>query len=236
VKVTWLTAQMKCLYTNPHSMGNKLEELGATMLLESYDLIALTETWWNESHDWRVAIDGYRLFRRDRWVKRGRSIALYIKKSIQREELSLKNSRKQDEILWVRIRERGNKGNLVVGVYYRLPVQVEPTDKTFFLRLQEASCSQSPILLGDYNHPNNCWKSSMASCRQCRRFLECIDDNFLNLVTDTPTRGDAILGLILTNASELIVTSRLKAAWAAVITDSPEGYAKGEEYSQDPKF
>ena len=44
MKVTWPTAQMKCLYTNARSMGNKLEELEATILLESYDLIAFTET------------------------------------------------------------------------------------------------------------------------------------------------------------------------------------------------
>ena len=51
-KVTWLTAQLKCLYTNAYSMGNKQEELEATVLLESYDLVAITETWWDESHDW----------------------------------------------------------------------------------------------------------------------------------------------------------------------------------------
>jgi len=43
-KATRPTAQIKCLYTNTHSMGNKQEELEATVLLESYDLIALTET------------------------------------------------------------------------------------------------------------------------------------------------------------------------------------------------
>ena len=65
-KVTRPTAQLKCLYTNARSMGNKQEELEATMLLEIYDPVAITETWWDESHDWSVAIDGYRLFRRDR--------------------------------------------------------------------------------------------------------------------------------------------------------------------------
>ena len=55
-------------------MGNKQEELEATMLLESYDLTALTETQWDESHDWSVAIEGYRLFRRDRWGERGGGI------------------------------------------------------------------------------------------------------------------------------------------------------------------
>ncbi|OPJ81218.1 hypothetical protein AV530_017088 [Patagioenas fasciata monilis] len=40
--VMWPTAQLKSLYTN---MGNKQEELEATMLLEGYILVAITETW-----------------------------------------------------------------------------------------------------------------------------------------------------------------------------------------------
>jgi len=44
MKVTRPTAQMKCLCTNASSMGNKQEELEAIALLESYDLIAITET------------------------------------------------------------------------------------------------------------------------------------------------------------------------------------------------
>jgi len=65
-KATLPTAQLKCLYTNIYSTGNKQEELEATMLLESYDLVALTEPWWDGSHDWSAAVNGYRLFRRDR--------------------------------------------------------------------------------------------------------------------------------------------------------------------------
>jgi len=50
-KVSRLAVQLKCLYNNAHSMGNKQEELEATVLLESYDLVAVTETWWDECHD-----------------------------------------------------------------------------------------------------------------------------------------------------------------------------------------
>ncbi|KAK4821003.1 hypothetical protein QYF61_010734 [Mycteria americana] len=121
---------MKCPYMNAHSMGNKQEELQATVLLESYDLVAITETW--------------------------------------------------------------------------PPNQGEPTDEAFFLQLQEASCSQALVPLGDFNHPDICWKSSTASCRQFGRLLECIEDNFLIQVIDTPTRGDAILDLMVINASEFI--------------------------------
>ncbi|GAB0183552.1 hypothetical protein GRJ2_000820500 [Grus japonensis] len=40
--------------------------------------------------------------------------------------------------------------------------------------------------------------------KQSRRLLECIEDNFLSQVIDSPTREDAILDLMVTNASELI--------------------------------
>jgi len=58
-------------------------------------------------------------------------------------------------------------------------------------------------LLGDFSHADICWKSSTASSRQSRRLLECIEDNLLSRVVDTPTRGDAILDLMVTSASEL---------------------------------
>jgi len=92
-----------------------------------------------------------------------------------------------------------------MGIYYRLPDQGEPTDEAFFLQLQKALRSQSLVLLEDCNHPDICWKISTASCRRFRRFLECIEDDFLSQVSNTPTRGvPAILDLMIINASELI--------------------------------
>lgn len=73
------------------------------MLLESYDLVAITEIWWDKSHDWTVTIDGYRLFRRD-GRKRGGGVSPYIKRWIECKELSLKNGHEQVESLWVKIR------------------------------------------------------------------------------------------------------------------------------------
>jgi len=45
-------AQLRCLYTNARSMGNKQEELEAIVQQDSYDLVAITEVWWDDSHDW----------------------------------------------------------------------------------------------------------------------------------------------------------------------------------------
>jgi len=93
-------------------MGNKQEELEVTMLLESYDLVAITKTWWDKSHAWSVAIHSYRMFRKYRWGRKGRGVTLYVKKFTDCEELSLKNSHRQVESLRVRITDQGNKGNL----------------------------------------------------------------------------------------------------------------------------
>ena len=45
----------------------KLEKQEATVLLENCDTAAVAETWWDDSHDWSVAI---KLFRRDRQGRR----------------------------------------------------------------------------------------------------------------------------------------------------------------------
>lgn len=60
------TAQLKCLYTNSHSLRNKQGALEATVLLENHNVVAVTEARWDDSHDWSVAVDNYKLFRRDK--------------------------------------------------------------------------------------------------------------------------------------------------------------------------
>ncbi|PKU46901.1 rna-directed dna polymerase from mobile element jockey-like [Limosa lapponica baueri] len=120
------------------SRGNKQEDLEATMPQESYNLVAITETWWDKSHDWSVSINGYRLFRQD-----------------------------------------------------RPPDQGEPIVEGFLFQLQKTLNWQALILLGGFNHPDICWKSSTASCMQHRRLLECTEYNSL--------RQGSVLGPVLFN-------------------------------------
>ncbi|KAK4815649.1 hypothetical protein QYF61_005211 [Mycteria americana] len=108
---------------------------------------------------------------------------------------------------------KGGCREVGVGLFSQLlggaKPQQEPIDETSLIQLQEALHSEAFILLGDFNHPDICWKSSTASCRQSRSLLECIKDNFLRQVIDNSTRGDMLLGdalldLLVTNTSELI--------------------------------
>lgn len=159
-------------------MSNKQEELEAIIQLESYNLITITEMWWDEMHKQSISVDSCKQFKRYRQGWRGKNIALYIKKWIDATELSLKSNYEQVESLWVRMRGQANKGNLMVGVYYKPPDQGEDVDKMFLLQLQNASCLQAVILLEDLNHPDICWKYSTENCKQPSRLLKRVKDCF----------------------------------------------------------
>jgi len=50
------------------------------MQSRGHDLIAITQTGWDSSHYWN-AMDGHVLFRKDRLVRRGGEVALYVRES-----------------------------------------------------------------------------------------------------------------------------------------------------------
>ena len=91
-----------------------------------------------------------------------------------------------------------------MGVYYRPPDQGETVGGAFLLQLQEALCSRALVLVGDFGHLDICWRDHTVSCGRSGRLLESIDDGFLVRVLDGPTRGGALLDLLLTNAEEII--------------------------------
>lgn len=65
------------------------------------------------------------------------------------EEFSLKNGHEQVESLWVKIRGWGNKGSLLVDIFYKPLDQTDTADEHFFLQLQKMSWLEALILLGD---------------------------------------------------------------------------------------
>ncbi|RMC19052.1 hypothetical protein DUI87_03656 [Hirundo rustica rustica] len=91
-------AQLKCMYTNAHSMSNKQEELEAMVQQQSCDVVTITEMWWDESHSWCTALDVYKLFRRDRKGRRGGGEALYIKNAFDAKSIETKMSKWEDNL------------------------------------------------------------------------------------------------------------------------------------------
>lgn len=147
-----LPSKIHFSWTKTCNLGNEEEELEDTMLLKNHDVVAVIETCWYDSYDWIVAVGNYKLFRRDRWGRRGGSSSI---------------SRNRG---WRAVHEEWSRArSLVDAVYYKPPDQAQSVDQVFFLQLQEESWSQALILLGDCNHPDIGWKSSTVSCRQSMR-------------------------------------------------------------------
>jgi len=69
-----------CLYQRTE---HKQEELEAIVQQDHYNLVTLTEMWWDNSHDWHALMDGYSLFRKDRPTRRGGGVALYVREQLQ---------------------------------------------------------------------------------------------------------------------------------------------------------
>ncbi|GAB0185700.1 hypothetical protein GRJ2_001035300 [Grus japonensis] len=112
--------------------------------------------------------------------------------------------------LWVRIKGRAGTGDTIVVVCYRPPNQEDQADEALYRQVGAASHSQALVLIGDFKHPNTCWRGNTAGHKQSRRFLECIDDNFLLQVIEEPMRRGAMLDLVLTNKEGQVGNVKLK--------------------------
>ena len=94
-------------------------------------------------------MDGYKLFRRDRRGRRRGGVALYVRESFDCTEVH--DSDDKVECLWVRMRGKDNKVDIMLGVCYRPPNEVEETDESFYKQLAVVSESCALVLVGDFN-------------------------------------------------------------------------------------
>lgn len=92
----------------------KQARLTGSISSQSYDIIGISGTWWNEPHNWAPGMESYRLFRRDKQSRPGGGIALYVRERFDCTALRVRDD--VVETLWVRSRGMENKGD-VVGVY-----------------------------------------------------------------------------------------------------------------------
>ena len=91
-------AGYRCVCLNATSIVNKKNELN--IMVEDIDphIIGITESWANtDITDAELGLTGYVMFRRDRIGRRGGGIIIYVKESIQADEIKLKREADYDE-------------------------------------------------------------------------------------------------------------------------------------------
>lgn len=73
-----------------------------------------------------------------------------------------------------------------------------------------ASCSQALVLMGNFTHPSICCRDNTIGRKQCRRFLECINNSFILQVIKGPTSRDSVLDFVPIIKKELMGNMKLK--------------------------
>ncbi|RMC19336.1 hypothetical protein DUI87_03945 [Hirundo rustica rustica] len=128
----------------------------------------------------------------DRKGRRGGGVALSMKKAF--DTIGIETNEDGVECLWMRIKGKVNKADILLGVCYSPPNREEEVDNLFYQQLENVSGSSALVLVGDFNLTDICWKLNTAEKRQSRKFLECMEDNFL-LQLHTPSKaGSSWLG------------------------------------------
>lgn len=182
------------LSTNVRSLLPKVDELILLLQHTVVDLIAISETWLHDGIDDNfLQIPKYNFFRRDRLCGRGGGVCAYVSETIpskRRDDLENCNY----ECMWVWIRPfrlpRSITG-IIIGIVYSPPdktIQEQRDLVAYLVETLDLVRNTYPecgiVLLGDFN---NLDISDLLGCHD------------LSQVVTTPTRGSAILDLVITN-------------------------------------
>ena len=183
-------------------------DLQTHVAIGKLDVIAITETWLNDSiNDLEILPSTFTIHRKDRGG-RGGGVLLAVRSNIQcfrRMDLET-----DCELLWCEVFPVPSY-SYFIGVFYRPPNNdlkcLQELAKSLE-KLEDLSNRSRVLLLGDFNLPDIDWNviSPLHPSQLSDFFCDCIVNQFcLTQVVDSPTHSDSILDLILTDSPENIM-------------------------------
>ncbi|MEE6510625.1 hypothetical protein FKM82_030646 [Ascaphus truei] len=193
------------MLANARSLTDKMGELELIGAREQYDIIGITETWWDETHDWTVNLEDYSLFRKDRTNRRGGGVCLYVKPDLKpfiRDDVNEGND-ENVETLWIEISSGGKSiKKMFVGICYKPPNIWEIEEAKILLQMENASKLGHVCIMGDLD-----WGNEISITTKVNRFLGVLKDNYMTEIIEEPTRRGAILDLVISNNVEVITNT-----------------------------
>ena len=199
--------KLSCYYFNARSLLNKLVELHFLLDSDSYDIIAVAETWLNDKLDDVLMINNshFRIFRCDRlsFKQRGGGVALFVKNNIQAVLVDSKTFDFGCELLCIDF-VTIFKFRFVL-VYLPPSCCVRETREVLDIVEIWTLVDYPSIVVGDFNY-------DFSDSSGVSKNLACFDALFKNFLlasnllclSDFPTRGANSLDSILSNDLDLI--------------------------------
>ena len=167
-----------CCYTNLDSLLAKFDELVAIVHFYKPNVVAVSETWLNDSHsDSLVNIPGYKIYRHDRVHSRGGGVCIYLNNNIflQYTVDIIPNALRGTECLFLLITFKSFI--FVFGCIYRPSSTSFENDQELFIFLTDLFQKYDNIVItGDFNFSEISWPLSYdlhvpASCLPLIDFL-----------------------------------------------------------------
>jgi len=169
---------------------------------ESPDGSGITETWLKpDIRDCEINVGSYNGFRKDRLDRVGGGVVLLVKNSITALLRDDVQNIGFEESVWCEVGTAKEK--TLFGLCYRKPADDKLNDDKLF-RLFNEACSETVVIMGDFNFGDEINWLTGESKGQGQSFLECCNENFLGQCVEYPTRQNNVLDLVLSNECEMI--------------------------------
>lgn len=181
---------------------------------ENSDVICVNETWLNSTvSDNEILHSGFSIFRKDRKERSGGGVLIAVKTDSFKtvKEFSLDEYDLQElEIVSTELRTMTDK-KILYCCCYRPPDANQCWMDKFKTYLQTiCDLYENIIMAGDFNLPNINWDAlEITSGVNELVFVELLNDHYLSQLVNTPTRGNNILDLVITNMPDLVSLTRI---------------------------
>ena len=164
------TLSLNCYYTNASSLNKKMLELQSTVDSFDYDLVFLSETWFEEKSV--TYLNNYKVFNKNRpkisSKVKGGGVAIYVRNELEAHEVSdTELNNEQIEIIWIAL----NVSKILIGCIYRpnnesCRQERNKKDKLLIKALSRAVCLvenneyDGLCIVGDFNMPKLEWNQN----------------------------------------------------------------------------
>ena len=206
------TSHLSLLLWNARSLNNQINNFQSYIYSENYEIIAITETWLqNSTYSNEILPSGYMLLRKDR-DSRGGGVMLALRDSIAFKQLSSPNDL---EVIAIEI-----ETTFVMCLIYRPPNSVDQYNHSLLSYLNSLDGSKNTIIIGDLNLPDADWNTYSSCSPLTDEFMDLSFNLNLSQLVVGPTHcAGNTLDVVLANFDDLCHIGTYKDLPAGLTSD-----------------
>ena len=142
--------KMSMIHINARSLINKFDEIKLFLSTHKWDLILVSETWFNNINEEEFSLDNYNLFYSNRVDKTGGGSAIYVQTNIKAEQISLFEFTTA-EAVFLKINRDNEKSYLIIQIYRAPKNNLEFLSELEHCLVEASKLKLITFIAGDFN-------------------------------------------------------------------------------------